>query len=160
MSPSETEQTPRPPDIYVDADGCPVKEEIYRAARKYGLNVYVVCNAPMRTPADGRVHLTVVGRGPDEADKWIAERAGPGDLVVTADLLLADRALKKGARVLDARGREFTTDSIGSLLATRDLMNDLRMAGAISCGPPPLEQKEKAKFSSKLHEAIRALLGL
>ncbi|MBZ0271511.1 YaiI/YqxD family protein [bacterium] len=144
--------------IYIDADGCPVKDEIYRASAKYKLTVFVVSNKFMNTPLDERIRSVIVERGPDVADDWIAERAGPGDVVVTGDIPLADRCLKRGARVIDTRGREFTGDTIGGQMATRDLMDHLRMAGAITGGPPPLAKNDRSKFSSKLHETIQAAL--
>jgi len=143
------------PEIYVDADGCPVKQEIYRASGKYHMTVYVVCNTNMNVPKEERIHLVVVGREPDAADDWIAEHAGAGD---TTDIPLADRCIKKGAKVLDARGREFTEDSIGSAMAMRDLMDHLRMMGLTSGGPPPLVKKDRSKFLSKLHEVIQSLM--
>lgn len=146
------------PAIYVDADGCPVKNEIYRATGKYGLSVYVVCNSYLNVPAEERIRRVVVGRGADVADDWIAERVAPGDIVVTTDIPLADRCIKKGARVLDARGREFTPDSIGAALATRDLMEHLRWMGLTSGGPPPAEKKDRSQFLAKLHEVIQAQL--
>src|SRR6266542_3022844 len=110
--------------IYVDADACPVKDEIYRVARRYGLRVAVVANAPLRVPADPRVEL-VVRPGFGAADDWIAEQAGPGDVVVSADIPLAARCLEKGARVLDPKGRPSTDNDIGAALAMRDLMDTL-----------------------------------
>jgi uncharacterized protein YaiI (UPF0178 family) len=145
------------PTIYVDADGCPVKDEVYRVARKYELKVFVVCNSPMRVPAESRIARVVVGRALDAADIWIAEHVGAGDIVVTTDIPLADRCLKRGARVLDARGREFDVDSIGTQMATRDLMNDLRLMGLTTGGPPPAAQKDRSNFLAKLHDVIQAL---
>src|SRR5262245_49233708 len=104
--------------IFVDADACPVKEEVYRVARRYAMRVVVVANAPLRVPSDDRFAL-VVRQGFGAADDWIAEQAGPGDIVITADIPLADRALTKGARVLGPKGQEFTDTHIGSALATR-----------------------------------------
>src|SRR5438094_6298232 len=111
--------------IYIAADACPVKDEVYRVARRYEMRVAVVANAPLRVPADARVEL-VVRPGFGAADDWIAEQAGPGDVVVTADIPLAARCLAKGARVLDPKGRPFTDNAIGDALATRDLMAELR----------------------------------
>ena len=148
----------RLPDIYIDADGCPVKEEIYRASAKYGLAVYVACNTPMKVPREERIRLIIVGRGQDAADDWIAEHAGAGDVVVTTDIPLADRCLKKGARVRDVRGREFTDDSIGTAMATRDLMQHLRLMGEMSGGPPPVAKKDRSKFLAKFHEVLQALI--
>lgn len=145
-------------EIYVDADACSVKNEIYRASGKYGLTVHVVANSFMKTPFEERVHLTVVGRDADAADDWIAAHAGSGDIVVTADIPLADRCLKNGARVLDMRGREFTEDSIGTAMATRELMTHLRMMGEMGGGPPPVEKKDRSNFIAKLHDVIQAQL--
>jgi hypothetical protein len=148
----------RAPEIFVDADGCPVKEEVYRASRKYGLTVQVVCNTFMNVPRDERIHRVVVERSPDAADDWIAEHVGAGDIVVTTDIPLADRCLKRGARILDARGREFTTDSIGMAMATRELMSHLRGIGEAWGGPPPVAKKDRSQFLSKLHEVIQSLM--
>lgn len=145
------------PEIYVDADGCPVKAEIYRATGKYGLIVHVVGDRYLHVPDEERIRLIVVKRGLDAADDWIAEHAGSGDIVVTTDIPLADRCLKKGARVLDVRGHEFTEDSIGNAMATRDLMRHLRDMGVMGGGPPPVEKKDKSQFVSKLHQVIQAL---
>jgi uncharacterized protein len=148
----------RVPDIYVDADGCPVKEEVYRATEKYGLTVYVVCNSPMSVPLRDRIRLIVVEKGPDVADNWIADHVAEGDIVITGDIPLADRSIKKGARVLDNRGREFTENSIGASMATRDLMDHLRMMGVVSGGPPPVVRKDRSNFLAALHEIIQAQL--
>ncbi|MCZ7586235.1 MAG: YaiI/YqxD family protein [Deltaproteobacteria bacterium] len=156
MTPSDPEGAR--PAIYVDADACPVKQEIYKAAGKYGLVVHVVANAFMNTPLDERIRLVVVGKDPDAADDWIAAHAETNDIVVTADIPLADRCVKKGARVLDMRGDEFTPDSIGGAVATRELMAHLREMGAVTGGPPPVAKKDRSKFSSKLHEVIQAVL--
>ncbi|HXH28336.1 MAG TPA: DUF188 domain-containing protein, partial [Candidatus Polarisedimenticolia bacterium] len=104
-------------EIFVDADGCPVKQEVYRVARRYGLQVRVVSNASIATPAEDRIVPIVVGRGLDAADDWIAARAGAGDVVVTADIPLAARCLKNGARVLGTTGRPFTEENIGEALS-------------------------------------------
>ena len=141
--------------IFIDADACPVKDEVYRVARRYGVRVAVVANAPLRTPADPLVEL-VVRPGFGTADDWIAEQAGPADVVVTADIPLAARCLAKGARVLDAKGRPFTESAIGSALATRELMNDLRQSGAVSGGPAPMTPKDRSRFLAKLDEAVNA----
>src|SRR5581483_2289166 len=108
--------------VYIDADACPVKDEVYRVARRYQMRVVVVANAPLRVPSDERIEL-VVRPGFGAADDWIAEQAGPGDIVITADIPLAARSLAKQARVLDPKGRTFTEDDIGEALATRDLMD-------------------------------------
>ena len=147
------------PKLYIDADACPVKNEIYKATEKYGMTVYVVCNSYMNVPSQDRIHLVVVDQGPDEADNWIAENAVKGDIVVTADIPLASRCIQNGVRVLDTRGKEFTEDSIGNALASRDLNEHLRMMGVISSGPPPLAKKHKSDFISKLHQVIQALMN-
>lgn len=144
--------------MFIDADGCPFKDEVYRATGKYGLTVYVVCNAPMFVPNEDRIQRILVPKGPDVADDWIAENVAQRDIVVTTDIPLADRCLKKGARVLDARGREWTDDSIGSAKASRDLMEHLRAMGMVTGGPPPVEKKTRSEFISKLHQVIQSLV--
>lgn len=143
--------------IYVDADACPVKEEVYRVARRCRLEVRVVANAPIRIPSDVAVELIVVGHGDDVADDWIAERAGTGDIVVTADVLLADRCLKARARVIDPKGREFTDDSIGAQVAGRELSRRLRESGIETGGPSPMEKKDRGRFLNTLDTVIQAL---
>ena len=142
--------------IYVDADACPVKDEAYRVARRYSLRVIVVANAPLRVPADALVEM-IVRPGFGAADDWIAEQAGPGDVVVTADIPLAARCLVKGARVLDLKGQPFTDNDIGSALALRDLMDELRQGGTVTGGPAPRTAKDRSRFLSKLDEAINAV---
>jgi uncharacterized protein len=141
--------------IYIDADACPVKEEVYRVARRYGVRVAVVANAPLRVPAADNVEL-VVRPGFGTADDWIAEQAGPDDVVVTADIPLAARCVAKGARVLDPKGREFTERDVGAALATRDLMEQLRQGGVVTGGPAPMTPRDRSRFLSKLDEAINA----
>jgi hypothetical protein len=142
--------------IYVDADACPVKEEVFRVARRYAMRVAVVANAPLRVPADALLEL-VVCPGFGAADDWIAEHAGPGDIVVTADIPLAARCLAKEARVLGPKGRLFTDTDIGAALAMRDLMDELRQGGAITGGPAPMTPKDRSRFLSKLDEAVNAV---
>ena len=142
--------------IYMDGDACPVKEEVYRVARRYDLRVAVVANAPLRVPADPLVEL-VVRPGFGAADDWIAQEAGPGDVVVTADIPLAARCLAKEARVLDPKGRPFTDNDIGSALALRDLRDELRQGGAMTGGPSPMTPKDRSRFLSKLDEAAGAV---
>jgi uncharacterized protein YaiI (UPF0178 family) len=143
--------------IYVDADACPVKEEVYKVARRYGLRVAVVANAPLRVPAGPLVEL-VVRPGFGAADDWIAEQAGPGDIVVTADIPLAARCLARGARVLSPKGQPFTENDIGSALALRDLMDELRQGGAVTGGPAAMTPKDRSSFLSKLDELANAVL--
>ncbi len=154
---------PKPIAIHVDADACPVKAEIYRVAERFAqkgaaLKVFVVSNSPIAVPRDPLVERVVVGSGMDAADDWIAERAGPGDIVVTADVPLASRCLKAGATVIAPSGKAFTADSIGMALATRNLMADLRGAGEITGGPKPFSPRERSRFLSALDHALRQSL--
>jgi len=144
-------------ELYVDADGCPVKDEVYRVARRYDLTVAVVANAAMRVPAIDRVRLVRVEGGLDAADDWIAEHAGAGDIVVTADIPLAARCLKQGARVIDHRGGEFTDESIGDALAGRALMSTLRDLGAVTGGPAPFDRRDRSRFLQRLDRTIQML---
>jgi uncharacterized protein YaiI (UPF0178 family) len=140
--------------IYVDADACPVKEEVYRVARRYALSVSIVSNSWIHIPREPLIESVVVEAGPDVADDWIAERAGPGDVVVTADIPLADRALKAGAAALAPNGRPFTTDSIGSALASRAVGEYLRSSGEITGGPKPFTPADRSRFLQALDEAV------
>jgi uncharacterized protein YaiI (UPF0178 family) len=142
--------------IYVDADACPVKSEVYKVARRHALRVAVVANAPLRVPADPLVEL-VVRPGFGAADDWIAEQAGEGDVVITADIPLAARCLAKGARVLDPKGQPFTDNDIGSALAMRELMDELRQGGAVTGGPAAMTPKDRSRFLSKVDEAAGAV---
>lgn len=142
--------------IYIDADACPVKDEVYRVARRYEVRVAVVANAPMRVPAGPRVEM-VVRPGFGAADDWIAEQAGPGDIVITADIPLAARCLAKEARVLNPKGHPFTDNDIGSALALRNLMDELRQGGTVTGGPAPMTPKDRSRFLSKLDEMVNAV---
>lgn len=128
--------------IFVDADACPVKNEVYRVAERYGLKVFVVANSFMNVPRSDMIERVIVTQGPDVADDWIVERADEADIVITSDIPLAGRCVKKGASVLSPTGKVFDEDSIGMALATRDLMTDLRSAGAVTRGPPPLTRQD------------------
>ena len=143
--------------IYVDADACPVKEEVYRVARRYTLRVTLVANAPQRIPDDEEFDLVVVPEGMDAADDWIAEHAGEGDIVVTADIPLAARALRNGARVIGTTGRPFTDDNVGGALATREILAGLRGAGEPTIGPPRFEKRDRSRFLQSLDTAIQAV---
>jgi uncharacterized protein YaiI (UPF0178 family) len=143
--------------IFVDADACPVKDEVYKVAARYGLTTYVVANAWMRLPQDPAVVRVMVPAGPDVADDWIAANARRGTVVVTADVPLADRCVKAGASVLAPNGRAFTEDSVGLALATRNLMTDLRSAGAQTSGPPPFAPRDRSAFLSALDVAIQRI---
>lgn len=140
------------PTIFIDADACPVKEEIYRVARRTGCPVQVVANSFMRVPPD--VTLTVVDAGPDIADDWIAERVQPNDIVVTNDIPLASRTLKAGGVALAATGKPFTESSIGAALAQRELMEHLRSFGEGQGGPKPFSQQDRSRFLSALDAAV------
>jgi uncharacterized protein YaiI (UPF0178 family) len=143
--------------IFVDADACPVKQEVYRVARRYRLDVTLVANSWMRVPNEGWVALEVVENGFDAADDWIVERVQPDDIVVTADIPLASRCLDRGARVLGPTGKPFTENNIGQAVATRDLLADLRGAGEVTGGPPPLKKSDRSRFLQQLDEAIQAI---
>jgi uncharacterized protein YaiI (UPF0178 family) len=140
--------------IYLDADACPVKDEAYRVARRYGLKVYVVSNSFMMVPKHPLIERVVVEAGPDVADDWIAARAAPGDIVVTQDIPLAERALAKGAYALAPNGRAFTRDSIGSAMAQRAIMEQIRATGAITGGPKPFGPADRSRFLQALDETI------
>lgn len=142
--------------IYIDGDACPVKEEVYRVARRYALQVLVVANAPLRVPTGALVEL-VVRSGFGAADDWIAERAGPGDVVITADIPLAARCLARLTRVLDPKGRALTDNDIGGVLALRQLKEDLRQGGEHTGGPAPMTVKDRSRFLSKLDEIVNAV---
>ena len=146
-----TDQTPaRQTAIYIDADACPVKAEIYRVAERYGLKVYVVANSIIAVPRDPRIERVVVSDSFDAADNWIAERCGPGDIVVTADIPLADRCLKAGAAVIGSTGVPFTTSSIGMALASRELMSNLRAMGEVTGGPKPMTKIGRASCRERV----------
>ncbi len=143
--------------IFVDADACPVKSEVYRVASRYGLAVTLVANSRMRTPDDRNVSLVVVSSGLDAADDWIVEHVEARDIVITSDIPLASRCLEKGASVIGNTGRPFTEDNIGTALADRELLSDLRSAGEITGGPAPLTKCDRSLFLQKLDEAIQAI---
>jgi uncharacterized protein YaiI (UPF0178 family) len=147
--------------IFIDADACPVKQEIYRVAERHALKgvalkVFVVSNSPIAVPRDigELIERVVVGAGMDEADNWIAERAHAGDIVITADVPLASRCVKSGAEVIAPNGKPFTEESIGMTLATRNLMDSLRSAGEITGGPKPFAPRDRSSFLSALDRAI------
>lgn len=143
--------------IFVDADACPVKQEVYRVARRCDLYVTLVANAFMRVPAEAGITLKVVGNAFDAADNWIVENVEPSDIVVTADILLASRCIKKGARVIGPTGKPFTESNIGQAVATRDLLSELRGAGEITGGPPPLNKRDRSRFLQKLDDLIQSI---
>ncbi|NQV15195.1 YaiI/YqxD family protein [bacterium] len=143
--------------IYIDADACPVKPEVYRVAKRLKLEVTVVTNSWMRIPDDKNISLEVVGAGFDEADDWIVDHVENNDIVITADIPLASRCIKKAARVIGASGKPFTEDNIGQTLATRDLLSELRSAGEITGGPPPLSQRDRSRFLQTLNEVAQSI---
>ena len=145
------------PAIFVDADACPVKDDIYRLALRQGIRVVVVSGGPLRVPARQGIEHVRVKSSLDAADDFIAEHAGAGDIVVTADVPLAARCLGKGANVIAPDGRLFTDDSIGGALASRELMDQLRQMGAATGGPAPYSKADRARFLARLGETIQAV---
>lgn len=146
------------PIIYVDADACPVKNEIFKVATRYGLPVKLVTNTPMWKPEAGDVEVVVVSDGFDAADDWIVEQAVAHDIVVTSDIPLAARSLKKGARALGHKGRIFTEDSIGGAMASREVSAQLREHGMMGGGPAPMSAKDRSQFLQSLDNAVQASL--
>ncbi len=144
-------------NIFVDADACPVKQEVYRVAIRYRLDVTLVANSWMRVPNEQWITLEVVADGLDAADDWIVEHVQPHDIVVTADILLASRCLKEGARVIGPTGKPFTENNIGDAVATRNLLSELRGAGEITGGPPPLKKSDRSRFLHQLDEVIQVI---
>ena len=140
--------------LYIDADACPVKDEVYRVADRYRLAVFVVSNSWIRTPQNPRVTSVVVDEGPDVADDWIAERAGPKDIVITADIPLAQRSLAAGAQALHPNGKVFTVDNIGASLASRAIGEHLRSFGEITGGPKPFAPADRSRFLQALDIAV------
>ncbi|MEO1087430.1 MAG: YaiI/YqxD family protein [Acidobacteriota bacterium] len=142
--------------IYVDADACPVKNETYKVAGRYGLEVVLVANSWMSTPLDPQISLQVVSDGMDAADDWIVDAVVDGDIVVTADIPLAQRCVAKGAAVIGPKGKAFTEDNVGEAVAVRDLLADLRSAGTHTGGPAPLQKQDRSRFLQALDNAVRA----
>ena len=142
------------PRLFIDADACPVKDEVYRVAERYGLQVFVVSNSWINTRREKWIEQVVVDAGPDIADDWIAERAVTGDIVITADIPLADRCLKAGAQALKSNGQPFTPDSIGSALAGRMVGEHLRSMGVATSGPPPFGPRDRSNFLQALDQAV------
>jgi uncharacterized protein YaiI (UPF0178 family) len=146
------------PAIFVDADGCPVKEEVYRVAGRHGLRVTVVSNSRLRVPAADWIEAVVVSGSFDAADDWIVERALADDIVVTTDIPLADRCLKKGARVVTPTGKVYTEETIGEAMASRELLSYLREMGSVTGGPPPFSSKDRSRFLHELDQLIKDVL--
>ena len=143
--------------IFVDADACPVKQEVYRVAKRYDLRVTLVAESWMRVPEEETLSLKVVGEGMNAADDWIVEHVEADDIVITADVPLAARCLEKGASALGPTGKPFTKDNIGSALATRDLLSALRDLGEVTGGPPPFDKRDRSRFLHQLDEAINTI---
>ena len=141
--------------IFVDADACPVKDEVYKVAGRYGLKTFVVSNSFLRVPASPLIEQQVVDAGADVADDWIAERIQPGDIAVTNDIPLAERVLQAGGHALAATGKPFTKDSIGSAIAQRALMEQLRSTGDILGGPKPFDRNDRSRFLQALDETVQ-----
>lgn len=143
--------------IYIDADACPVKEETYKVAARYQIPVVLVANQYMKTPFDPLIQMQVVDGGFDAADDWIAETAKEGDIVITADILLAERCVKKAVRVLGHKGDEFTEDNIGSAVSNRELMQNLRYMGEVKGGPAPMDKKARSEYLGALDRIIQSI---
>ncbi|HWZ39933.1 MAG TPA: YaiI/YqxD family protein [Bradyrhizobium sp.] len=150
-------ETPKAPRIYVDADVFPVKDEIYRVALRLGVPVSVVAGQLIRVPQDALIERVAAGSGMDAADDWIAERAGPGYIVITADIPLASRCVKAGAEVIAPNGKPFSEQSIGMTLAVRNLMTDLRSSGEVTGGPKSFSPRDRSTFLSALDQTIRRI---
>ena len=143
-------------EIFVDADGCPVKEEVYRVARRYGLHVTLVANSRMHVPDGDWVESILVDDGFDAADDWIVEHAGEKDIVITTDIPLAARCLENGSRALGPKGRVFTQASIGDALADRELRSQLREHGTTTGGPAPFGKRDRSRFLQRLDDLVQA----
>lgn len=148
---------PNIPRIYVDADACPVKDEIYRVALRHAFPVSVVAGQFIRVPQDPLIERIAAGSGMDAADNWIAERAGKGDIVITSDVPLASRCVKAGCEVIAPNGKPFTEQSIGMTLAVRNLMSDLRSSGEVTGGPRAFTPRDRSAFLSALDQTIRRI---
>ena len=143
--------------IYIDADACSVKSETYKVAERWQWQVIVVANQYIQTPRSDSIRMVTVEKGDDVADDWIADKCEPGDVVITSDIPLAARCLEKRVRVLGQKGKEFTEDSIGDALASRELAQNLREMGVMTGGPKPMEQKDRSRFLGKLDQILVAL---
>ena len=143
--------------LFIDADACPVKDEVYKVAKRHGLPVIVVANSRMRIPEDKDIRLEIVSDGFDAADDWIVERSGAGDIVITGDILLASRCLKNGAVVIGTTGRPFTEENIGDAVASREMSAELREMGVMRGGPAPFQPKDRGIFLNQLDSSIHAI---
>ena len=145
-------------DIYVDADGCPVRDECIKVARRHDLKLYIVSDGGIRPVNDKRIELVIVSPGMDAADRWIADHIGSNDIVVTADIPLAADCIKSGAIALKPNGETLTETNIGPVQGTRDLMANLRETGEISGGPSPFNRQDRSRFLSALEVAVQTAL--
>lgn len=143
--------------IYIDADGCPVKDEVYKVSERYKISVLLVANKQLNLPANPLLKMIVVNGNFDAADDWIVDNIQLGDIAITGDILLADRCLKKSARVLGHKGIEFNEDNIGSAIASRELMQNLRHMGEVRGGPAPMDKKARSQFLGTLDQIIQSL---
>lgn len=143
--------------IFIDADACPVKDEVYKVAERYKLPVRVVANQTQRIPANPLIEMVTVKGDFDAADDWIVENTKANDIVITADILLADRCVRKGVRALGSKGEEFTEDNIGSAVANRELMQNLRHMGEMRGGPAPMDKKDRSRFLGTLDQMIQSI---
>ncbi len=150
-------KTGRYPEIYVDADACPVKDEVVKVAERHGMTVHMVSDGGVRPHPSPLVFIVVVSQGADAADDWIVERIQSGDITITNDIPLVDRCIKKGALAIRPNGRAFSEDSIGMALATRNLMADLRETGEVTGGPAPFSKQDRSRFLQALDTAIQSL---
>jgi hypothetical protein len=143
--------------IYIDADGCPVKDEVFKVAARYKIKVFVVANRYQNIPIDPLIEMSVVSGGFDAADDWIVEKVTVHDIVVTSDILLAERCVKKSVRVVGPKGNEFTEDNVGMAVANRELMHNLRQMGEVRGGPSAMDKKARSQFLSTLDRIIQSL---
>jgi uncharacterized protein YaiI (UPF0178 family) len=143
--------------IYIDADACPVKDEVFRVAQRYELDVILVANTCMNIPNSDRIRLEVVDGKFDAADDWIVVHVKTDDIVITADIPLASRCLEKGAHVLGIKGRVFTKDNIGDIMASREIMSHLRDYGTMTGGPAPFQKKDRSRFLQVLDQMIQSI---
>ena len=145
--------------IFIDADACPVKPEVYRVAHRYKLSVTLVAGAPMRIPNRDEITVRVLDQGIDAADDWIVEHLETNDIVITADIPLAARCVARGAYVLGHTGKPFSDDNIGPALATRNLLCELRQLGEVTGGPPPFNKRDRSRFLQALDKAVNEIRG-
>lgn len=143
--------------IFIDADGCPVKEEVYKVAERYQIPVVLVANKRLNLPSNPLLEMVVVKGEFDAADDWIVDNSRPNEIVITADILLADRCVKKGVRVIGNKGEEFTEENVGSAVANRELMQNLRFMGEVRGGPAPMDKKARSRFLATLDQVIQSI---